>query len=147
MSFFDRQLDQRPVNLKRKVCFVLSRHLAGIFPAKANLTALYTNENTTPTLGVNLAQVLITPTLAYKINDHHSVGFSPVIGNQTFRAYGLGLFQAFSSDPGNVTNNGNDDAWGFGARVGYQATYGSLRDLDPFVQLALQEIDAMGSPA
>ena len=83
-----------------------------------NLTGLYTNENTTPTLGVNLAQVLITPTLAYKINDHHSVGISPIIGYQTFRGYGLGLFQGFSSDPANVTNNGNDDAWGFGGRVG-----------------------------
>jgi long-chain fatty acid transport protein len=89
-----------------------------------NLNNLYTNSNTTPSLGVNLAQVLITPTIAWKINEHHSLGFAPVIGYQTFRAYGLGLFQAFSSDPGNVTNNGNDDAYGLGARVGYQGTFG-----------------------
>jgi long-chain fatty acid transport protein len=36
----------------------------------------------------------------------------------------LGLFQAFSNDPSKVTNNGNDDAWGLGARVGYQGTFG-----------------------
>ncbi|MGD2075020.1 MAG: outer membrane protein transport protein [Gammaproteobacteria bacterium] len=90
----------------------------------ANLDALYGNENTTPSLGVNLAQVLFTPTLAWKINDHHSLGFAPVIGYQTFRAYGLGLFQAFSNEPGKVTNKGNDDAWGLGARVGYQGTFG-----------------------
>jgi long-chain fatty acid transport protein len=91
-----------------------------------NLANLYLNPNTSPSLGVNLAQLLITPTLAYKINDHHSVGFAPVIGMQTFRAYGLGLFQAFSSNPAKVTNNGNDQAWGFGARVGYQGSYGDF---------------------
>jgi long-chain fatty acid transport protein len=89
-----------------------------------NLANLYLNPNTTPTLGVNLAQVLIAPTLAYKFNQNHTIGFAPVIGYQTFRAYGLGLFQAFSSDPGNVTNNGNDDSYGFGARIGYQGNFG-----------------------
>jgi long-chain fatty acid transport protein len=90
----------------------------------ANLANLYGNSNTTPSLGVNLAQVLLTPTIVWKINQNHSLGFSPVIGHQAFRAYGLGLFQAFSSDPGNVTNKGDDDSWGLGARVGYQGTFG-----------------------
>ncbi len=90
----------------------------------ANLANLYGNPNTTPSLGVNLAQALLTPTIAWKINQNHSLGFSPVIGYQRFRAYGVGLFQAFSNDPGNVTNNGDDDAWGLGARIGYQGTLG-----------------------
>jgi len=89
-----------------------------------NLFTLYSNPNNSPSLGVNLAQLLITPTIAYKISDNHSVGFSPVIGYQRFRAYGLGLFQAFSNDPSKVTNNGDDDSWGLGARVGYQGTVG-----------------------
>lgn len=91
-----------------------------------NLTNLFTNPNNTPALGVNLAQALITPTIAYKITPNHSIGFAPVIGYQTFRAYGLGLFQGLSSDPGKVTNNGNDDAWGFGAQIGYQGTFGNF---------------------
>jgi long-chain fatty acid transport protein len=89
-----------------------------------NLTNLYTNPNNGPSLGINLAQVLVTPTIAYKINEHNSIGFSPVIGYQSFRAYGLGLFQGLSSDPGNVTNNGNDSAYGFGAQVGYMGSFG-----------------------
>jgi long-chain fatty acid transport protein len=89
-----------------------------------NLAALYLNPNTSPSLGVNLSQLLITPTIAYKINAQHSVGFAPIIAYQRFRAYGVGLFQAFSSDPGKVTNNGDDDSWGDGARVGYQGTFG-----------------------
>ena len=91
-----------------------------------NLATLYTNPNNTPALGVNLAQVLISPTLSYKITPNHSVGFGPVIGYQTFRAYGLGLFQGFSSDAGKVTNNGNDSAWGMGAQIGYQGNFGML---------------------
>jgi long-chain fatty acid transport protein len=91
-----------------------------------NLTNLYTNPDNGPSLGVNLAQVLITPTIAYKINAHNSIGFSPVIGIQTFRAYGLGLFQGLSSDPANVTNKGNDSSYGFGAQVGYMGNFGWL---------------------
>lgn len=89
-----------------------------------NAQALALNPNISPSLGVNLGQVLIAPTLAYKITKNHSIGIAPVIGYQWFRAYGLGLFQAFSSDPGKVTNNGNDDAFGLGGRVGYQGTIG-----------------------
>ncbi len=91
-----------------------------------NLFTTFTNPNNAPALGVNLAQALIAPTIAYKINDHHSVGFAPVIGYQAFRAYGLGLYQGLSSDPGNVTNNGNDTSWGYGARIGYQGTFGNF---------------------
>lgn len=89
-----------------------------------NLANLYLNPNNSPALGVNLAQVLISPTLAYKITPNHSIGIGPVIGYQTFRAYGLGLFQGFSSDPTNVTNNGNDDAWGVGGQIGYEGRVG-----------------------
>jgi len=89
-----------------------------------NLQSLFLNPNNTPALGVNLAQVLISPTLAWKITPNHSIGFGPVIGYQTFRAYGLGLFQGFSSDPGSVTNNGNDDAYGIGGQIGYQGHMG-----------------------
>lgn len=75
----------------------------------------------TGTLGVNLSQVLLLPTLAYKLNDNHSVGASLVVGYQRFRAYGLGDFAAFgfSSDAAHMTNKGDDDAWGAGARIGW----------------------------
>ena len=92
----------------------------------AAMGQLFTNENLGPSLGVNLAQLLITPTVAYSFNDKHSIGFSPIIARQSFRAYGLGLFQAFSSDPDNVTNNGNDYAWGYGGRIGYMGNFGDF---------------------
>jgi long-chain fatty acid transport protein len=70
-------------------------------------------------LGVDLTQLILAPTLAYKMNPSHAVGVSPLIAYQRFKAYGLQPFAAISSDPANLTNNGYDDAWGFGVRIGY----------------------------
>jgi len=77
-------------------------------------------------LGVNLEQLIIAPTLAFKINDKHSIGVSPLIGYQRFKANGLGAFSLLSTSPGNLTNEtrvgdkGADDAWGLGVRIGWQ---------------------------
>ncbi len=75
----------------------------------------------TGTLGVNLSQLLMLPTVAVEVTPEHSLGASLVIGYQRFRAYGLGDFAAFgfSSDPTHLTNKGDDDAWGAGVRVGW----------------------------
>ena len=82
-------------------------------PAPANLLCGQGN------LGVDLAQLIFAPTLAWKFNPNHSIGISPLVAYQRFKAYGLQPFAAISSDPANLTNKGYDDAWGFGARVGY----------------------------
>ena len=92
----------------------------------AAMGQLFTNENLGPSLGVDLVQVLITPTVAYSFNEHHTLGFSPIIARQRFRSYGLGLFQSFSKSAGNVTNNGNDYSWGYGGRIGYVGHFGDF---------------------
>lgn len=76
-------------------------------------------------LGVNLEQLVIAPTVAYKLNQNHSVGISPLFGYQRFAADGLQAFGAISSDPGNLTNRGHDSAKGWGVRVGWM---GKLTD-------------------
>jgi len=73
----------------------------------------------TTALGVDLMQLIVAPTVSYKVNESTSVGFSPLLGYQRFEAYGLGAFANYSSSPANLTNNGVDDATGFGARVGF----------------------------
>jgi long-chain fatty acid transport protein len=70
-------------------------------------------------LGVNLMQLIIAPTVAYKVNPQHSIGVSPLIAYQRFKAYGLQPFAAISSDPANLTNNGSDSSWGWGVRIGW----------------------------
>jgi len=72
------------------------------------------------TLGINFAQAQMSITGAYKLNKEHTVAISPVIGVQTFRAFGLGVFKPFSSDPDHLSNNGNDWSYGAGVRLGWQ---------------------------
>jgi long-chain fatty acid transport protein len=73
-------------------------------------------------LGVDLAQLIIAPTIAYKLNAQHSVGLSLLLGYQRFKASGLQSFDTTtaSTAPGSVTNNGYDSSTGFGVRLGYQ---------------------------
>ncbi len=82
-------------------------------------------------LGVDLMQLIVAPTLAYKLNTQHSLGASVLLGYQRFRAEGLQAFDnapgfpTFTSAPGKVTNNGYDTATGAGLRIGYM---GRLND-------------------
>jgi len=70
--------------------------------------------------GVDLMQLFIAPTLAWK-GDNHSFGVSLNLAYQRFEAKGLQAFDnaGFSSSPGNVTNQGYDDSTGWGIRIGW----------------------------
>ena len=78
-------------------------------------------------LGVDLMQLIVAPTVAYKLNPNHAIGISPLFGYQRFKVDGLQAFDelGFSSSPGNTTNKGYDDATGWGVRVGWM---GKLTD-------------------
>jgi len=74
------------------------------------------------TAGVNLIQMQMLPSFAYKVNKNHTVGASLAIGVQTFRAYGLqsfGLDGLGYTDGDNLTNEGNDWSYGAGVRLGW----------------------------
>ena len=72
-------------------------------------------------LGVDLAQLVIAPTVAYKVFESHAIGLSPLFGYQRFKAEGLQAFDnpGVSTSSGNVTNQGYDTASGWGARIGW----------------------------
>jgi long-chain fatty acid transport protein len=76
-------------------------------------------------VGVDLMQLVVAPTVAYKLAPQHSVGASLLLGYQRFKAQGLQAFAnapgfpPFTGDPANVTNNGYDSSTGVGLRVGY----------------------------
>lgn len=70
-------------------------------------------------LGVDLMQLIVAPTVAFKVAPNHSIGISPLLGYQAFEANGLQMFGMISSDPTKLTNNGHDDAFGYGVRIGY----------------------------
>lgn len=68
-------------------------------------------------LGVNLVQLVVAPTVAYKIAPDHAIGISPLIGYERFKAYGLQAFGVMTPSGDNI---GYDDSFGYGVRVGYQ---------------------------
>jgi long-chain fatty acid transport protein len=72
-------------------------------------------------LGVDLSQLVIAPTVAYKLSDKHGIGIAPLFGYQRFKAEGLQAFDnpGVSTSSGNVTNQGYDTASGWGARIGW----------------------------
>ena len=62
-------------------------------------------------LGVDMMQLIVAPTLAYKVSENHSIGISPLLVYQTFSVQGLSAF--------GVPNMGYDKSSGFGVRLGY----------------------------
>jgi long-chain fatty acid transport protein len=76
-------------------------------------------------LGVDLSQLIIAPYASWQMVKGQSIGIAPLIAYQRFQAEGLQAFDnpGFSSSPGNVTNNGHDDSWGYGVRVGYMGQF------------------------
>ena len=69
--------------------------------------------------GVDIEQVFISPTLAYKAGAHNSFGIAANIAIQRFSAEGLQNFVSLSSDPAHLTNTGHSYAAGGGVRVGW----------------------------
>ncbi len=94
--------------------------------------------------GVDLIQMFIAPTVAFKPNPNHSFGVSLNLADQRFSADGLQPFDnpAFSVAPGNVTNRGDDSSTGWGLRLGWTgkmsdtvtlgATYQTKTRMKPF---------------
>lgn len=76
-------------------------------------------------LGVDLMQLIIAPTWSYKLNENHSVGVSPLLAYQRFKAEGLSAFTSLSNDSTKLTNNGYDTSTGLGVRFGW---YGKMSD-------------------
>lgn len=69
--------------------------------------------------GVDYMQLFVSPTVAWKPNENHSIGLSVNLVYHQFGAQGLEGFTGFSTSPGNVTNRGRDDSTGIGVRLGW----------------------------
>jgi long-chain fatty acid transport protein len=81
-------------------------------------------------LGVDMMQLLVPISVAYKVNDDHAIGASLVLAETRFRAYGLEAFQLFdtggftiTSDTNHLTGKGFDYSYGAGVRLGWQGEF------------------------
>jgi long-chain fatty acid transport protein len=70
-------------------------------------------------LGVDLSQLVVAPTAAWRFAPNQSIGIAPLFAYQRFKAEGLQAFEGLSTNPSDVTNRGYDHSTGWGVRVGY----------------------------
>ena len=80
---------------------------------------------TEPT-GIDLAQLALGVTYARELGafaglgiTRQSIGITPILAVQRFKARGLQPFKALSVSPDNLTNNGYDYSYGAGVRAGW----------------------------
>lgn len=69
--------------------------------------------------GVDLAQLFIASTWSPRLGINHAVGITPVIAFQRFEMRGVEAFAAFSQRPDALSNNGHDESFGYGLKLGY----------------------------
>ncbi|MFW5451814.1 MAG: OmpP1/FadL family transporter [Methylophagaceae bacterium] len=69
--------------------------------------------------GVDLAQIFLAPTFAYRFDNNASIGVSAILAYQSFEAKGLGGFGMLSTSPTNLSDNGHDSSFGAGINVGF----------------------------
>ena len=69
--------------------------------------------------GIDMMQLFISPTVATKLNESHSVGASLNMVYQRFKATGISNFGAVSNSAGNLSDRGYDDSTGLGIRLGW----------------------------
>lgn len=89
-----------------------------IFPGNSNFMCSSPTTCGSGKLGVDLMQLIVAPTVAYQVAPGHSLGVSPLLVYQRFKAQGL---QAFG-----LSNQGGDSSTGVGLRLGYM---GQLSDV------------------
>ena len=85
------------------------------------------NPSPSDKLGIDMMQLLVPISVAYKVNENHALGASLVLAETRFRAYGLESFPYFegtfgfdiTADPDNISGNGFDYSYGAGVRVGW----------------------------
>ncbi|WP_374584473.1 OmpP1/FadL family transporter [Ideonella dechloratans] len=69
--------------------------------------------------GVNLEQLFISPSVAYRLNEDHAVSVALNLAWQRFSAEGLSPFTPASQAPTQVSGLGNDSSVGAGVRLGW----------------------------
>jgi long-chain fatty acid transport protein len=69
--------------------------------------------------GVNLEQLFISPSVAHKLDEVHTLGVALNVAYQRFDARGIGLFGGFSAAPAHVSDQGKDSDVGVGLRLGW----------------------------
>jgi len=87
----------------------------------------FKNFGATGSGGVDLSQLFISPSIAWKVNENHSLGAAINFAYQRFKMEGIQPFAnsdptmgpVVSASPDHMTNKGYDSSVGWGVRLGY----------------------------
>lgn len=73
------------------------------------------------TITMDMMQLLVPISLAYKVNENHALGASLVLAETRFRMAGIDVFKSFniSSDNDHLTGQGYDYSYGAGVKLGW----------------------------
>lgn len=74
--------------------------------------------------GVDLAQIFLAPTFAYRFDNDASIGISAILAYQSIEVNGLNNFGGLSNDSTNLTDNGHDSSYGAGINLGFILPFG-----------------------
>lgn len=82
-------------------------------------------------MGVNLQQLVVAPTLSYKLDETQSVGVSPLLIYQAIDIKGISHFgqMGASQNAAKLSNNGASSSTGMGVRLGYFAKVNDRLDV------------------
>jgi len=69
--------------------------------------------------GVDLAQIFLSPTFAYKFDNDAAIGVSAILAYQRFSITGVSSFAGLSTSPEKLSNNGHDHGFGAGINLGF----------------------------
>jgi len=75
--------------------------------------------------GIDLQQLFLSPTIAYRFAEGQAIGLSANIVDERFKAQGIGVFGGFSAAPDAVSDRGRDSSWAYGVRLGWQGKLAS----------------------
>ena len=71
--------------------------------------------------GVDLTQIFVSPSVAWRYSENQSIGVATNFLYQRFEAKGISGFAPFSTDGEHLSNQGKDSSTGIGVRVGWSA--------------------------
>ncbi|GEC94295.1 MAG: hypothetical protein RLZZ220_876 [Pseudomonadota bacterium] len=69
--------------------------------------------------GIDLQQLFVTPSVAFRPAVGHSVGAALTFAYQRFAATGLSAFEGMTANPGSVSDRGHDSSTGLGVKLGW----------------------------
>jgi long-chain fatty acid transport protein len=84
-----------------------------------NPFASFLPPGTAGSAGINLEQLFISPSVAYRVNDRQTFGAALNLAYQRFEAKGISPFAGASLYPANVSDQGVDSSTGVGVRLGW----------------------------